>query len=144
MPPVSSFPRRHGAGPDQPRYTTPGPAAGDEAMHPRSSVCQSGVPSRVRAACTTPACVPNTSAPSATTGGISISARPGTRYTTLNGGRRPEVTKRVRAGVAPQSGQAAVGCTLSRCARTRSGVSVAKARRSPVLEAARGGAASAT
>ena len=56
--------------------------------------------------------MPNTTRPCETAGGISMRLSPGIRWTTWNGGLRPETTKRDRAGDAPNIGQLASGIAL--------------------------------
>ena len=62
--------------------------------------------------------MPKTTRPCETAGGISMRLSPGIRWTTWNGGRRPETTKRARAGDAPNIGQLASGIAfrLDACA----------------------------
>ena len=91
-------------------------------MHPRMSVVHARVPSDALAAMTRPSCVPNTTRPCETAGGISMRLSPGIRWTTWNGGLRPETTKRDRAGDAPNIGQLASGIALRLNARAFAGV----------------------
>src|ERR671911_2854856 len=93
-PPVPSFLRPQGAGPDHPMYTIPARTAGDEAMHPCRSVDHSRAPSLVRAAMTCPSWLPNTRRPCETAGGISSRLSPRIDWVMRKGGRRPDVTYR--------------------------------------------------
>jgi len=78
-------------------------------MHPLSSLVQTTVPSDVLAAMTVPSCVPKTTRPFATAGGISMRLSPGMTAAMRNGGRSRDATKRTREGDPPNIGQLAVG-----------------------------------
>ncbi len=91
-------------------------------MQPPRFVAQTRAPSRTRAAMTRPSWVPKTTRPWETAGGISMRLRPGIRCTTRTGGRRPEATKRARAGDAPNIGQLASGIAFRLSAWALAGV----------------------
>ena len=74
-------------------------------MHPSMSAVHAIVPSSTREAITSPSCVPNTTRPRETIGGISMRPRPGIVYCGRKGGRSFDATNRVLAGDAPNIGQ---------------------------------------
>src|SRR5262245_9340841 len=91
-------------------------------MHPWRSLVHPTAPSDVLAALTVPSCVPKTTRPGATAGGIAMRLSPGMTAAVRNGGRSRDAAKRTREGDPPNIGQLAVGWSRLVAASAAAGV----------------------